>query len=229
VTQSEACSASLITYRVDRKNRIIDVSASWRAFAVENGGDAKVLEPVGDSLWDHISDRDTQDLYLLLLEAVRRSRAQLSFPYRCDSPTMKRFMAMTITPDALDEVVFRSEVVAVEPLSQEISVTNWSALRIREVHICSSCRKVKVGPTWREISEAFGSGEVTTNRIHFRAVHRVCPHCLHEMQLRVGRMVAANDTRVNQLVDIVERLRAKELAASRASWPQVRQPPTGGL
>ena len=152
----------VIEYRIDHHDRILQVSDSWRRFAVENNAPVKVLEAVGDSLWDHIYDSGTQDLYSLLLDSVRLSQQPLSFPYRCDSPSVKRFMAMTMVCEPLEEVLFHSEVVALEPLSHEISVTNWSALRIREVHICSSCRKVKVGAQWHEITDAFGGVSPST-------------------------------------------------------------------
>ena len=95
----------VIEYRIDHHDRILQVSDSWRRFAVENNAPVKVLEAVGDSLWDHIYDSGTQDLYSLLLDSVRLSQQPLSFPYRCDSPSVKRFMAMTMVCEPLEEVL----------------------------------------------------------------------------------------------------------------------------
>jgi hypothetical protein len=81
-----------IRYRIDAGDRISGVSDSWSPFALANDGIELARPLVGRAIWDFISGVTTRAVYLELFARVRHGRA-VTFPYRCDSPALRRFSA----------------------------------------------------------------------------------------------------------------------------------------
>lgn len=73
--------------RVDAKDRITFVDASWVSFAAENGFPSLTLESVkGRLLWDYISDATSRHFYQVLAKKVREPVRR----WRCRSATTGR-------------------------------------------------------------------------------------------------------------------------------------------
>ena len=90
-------------YQIDSNDVLVLVSDDWLAFARENGAselDAKFI--IGRSLWDFIPDEPTQTLYRDVIATVRATDQPIVVPFRCDSPTLRRFMRLEVRhhPDA---------------------------------------------------------------------------------------------------------------------------------
>lgn len=196
---------TVIDYRIDRKDRIVTVSGNWQTFAMENGGSSSLMNIVGQSLWDHICDKDTQDIYIMLLDAVRASGSGLSFPYRCDSPCVKRYMRLTITAEPDSGIAFRSEILKIEPMARPVYFDITSSYKIKQVHVCSSCRKVKAGESWLEVADAFETGDLTATKSRFLAIYRMCSTCLAAMHERSSELLARASGRMDRLKATIER------------------------
>ena len=98
--------SEILLYWIDGTDHIVAVNEAWNDFAIENGAPDLTREHVlGRSLWDYIADLPTKTLYQALIERARQSRP-MDFAYRCDSPTQRRLMHMTITGEADGRIRF---------------------------------------------------------------------------------------------------------------------------
>jgi hypothetical protein len=141
-----------LTYLVDRQDVIAGVSDAWAPFARENEA-PELADVLGQSLWDHVSDDTTRQVYRDLLARVRRGH-EVHFSYRCDAPALRRFMRMTMraAPDhgvMFESVVERTEVRAASPLNGAPAESRGAIVRV-----CSWCRRVHVKETWQEVEVA---------------------------------------------------------------------------
>ena len=87
------------TYEINPTNKIVCVSDNWLDFAIENNGDHLTPDTlIGSSLWDHITNPETQHIYTIMVDKVRRTNRSIKIPFRCDSPEQRRHMYMHIHP-----------------------------------------------------------------------------------------------------------------------------------
>jgi hypothetical protein len=135
-----------LTYVLDRQDRISSVSPQWIVFARDNGASDLTPEAVrGRSLWEFISGPETRRIYELALENVRSEGCSLFIPVRCDSPSLRRFMRLRISPAGEGGIEFHSELVRVEP-RKEVSLPRGAAYDTdrRFLAVCSWCGRVAI-------------------------------------------------------------------------------------
>lgn len=97
-----------IVYQIDEKDLLIFVNDHWDSFAEANGSRNLVgLNLYKQPIWNFIQDIETKHLHQTLLKKVRTDNAILDLPFRCDSPTLRRFMQMNIAPLADGGVEYR--------------------------------------------------------------------------------------------------------------------------
>ena len=103
-------------YIIDLKDVVVAVSKNWQSFSDRNmGGSACLPENIiGSSLWNHICDAETKHLYQIILHKVREHGRQAKFPFRCDSPSERRFLNLSVIPIKDGSVHFKSEIVKTE-------------------------------------------------------------------------------------------------------------------
>jgi hypothetical protein len=165
-----------LAYTVDVLNRIIAIDGSWDDFASANGAPELTRDSVlGRSLLDYIDGAETAELVALLFERARRTPVS-SIPFRCDSPTRRRFLRLALRADKKGQVrcestLEREEERAFQPLL-DAGVAREGGL----VVMCSWCRKVRLPDgRWVEVEEAaaplrlFGSSPQIS--------HGVCEPC----------------------------------------------------
>jgi hypothetical protein len=143
-----------VVYRIDERDRIVFCDEGWDAFAAANDGEAAasarvLLRP----LWDFVSDPTTRDLYRQVILRARAART-LRFTIRCDSPTRRRLLELSVSPGEGGWVEFRTRVLAEEerppqPLWEPRAARSGELLRV-----CGWCKKVFVGDGWAEVEEA---------------------------------------------------------------------------
>ena len=142
-----------LAYRIDRSDVITAVNDAWEPFAQAN--DASHLANVlGQSVWDHVSDDTTRQVYRDLIAGVRRGRT-VTFTYRCDAPGLRRFMRMTMLPEpdgavGFDSIVERAEPRAPVPLLAPPDDRPGSDV----LRMCSWCKRVHLDEAWREVEVA---------------------------------------------------------------------------
>lgn len=114
-----------LTYRIDRGDVIAAVDDAWAPFARANEA-PHLADVLGRPLWDYVSDDTTRQVYRDLLARVRAGH-DVTFPYRCDAPALRRFMRMTMRPAPERGVVFESDVIRTEARPVPRSPSNGSA------------------------------------------------------------------------------------------------------
>jgi hypothetical protein len=163
-------------FRVDRTDRILEVGGAWDEFARGNDGERAVAHRViGTRLLDHISG-DVSRMYVrTVFEGVRILGRQVTRSYRCDSPATKRFMEMTVTPEATGGLLVEQRLVRAENLVRPVGIVPGVPGRPGSRVRCSMCNRLKVGADWREIDhpndDAGTAGPIAV-------VYGVCSSCL---------------------------------------------------
>lgn len=168
-------------YRIDRHDRIVSVSENWTAFAAENEG-LETCHPkvvLHRSLWDFIQDDETRHLYGIVIDKVRSTGLPVAFPFRCDSPEMRRRLELEILPQGGGSLEFRSTVLETESREpQDLLKRNARPSSGAILTICSMCKKVRLpSGGWREVEEAVASLGLFDEAQLPDLSHGVCPAC----------------------------------------------------
>lgn len=108
---------------------------------------------MGRSLWEFVGDVTTRQVYRDLLARVRGGRT-VSFPYRCDSPSLRRFMRMTMMPGAGNSVAFEGVTLRAEPRVLPMSTGPADPPIDALVRMCSWCKRVAMVGEWVELQLA---------------------------------------------------------------------------
>lgn len=164
-------------YRLDALDRIIETGGDlWDTVAAHNDGDGALRARVeGTTIFKHICDDATRLFLWTLLDGVRKIRRPVARPYRCDSPTHKRFMEMSIEPDDRSGLVVRHRVVRTESLRVPVKFRTSARTAKRLIVRCSMCNRLRLDGAWLESEDAARQLPVTT-RAHDVA-YGVCDDC----------------------------------------------------
>lgn len=166
----------LVSYQIEAHDDITCVSDSWTVFAISNDAPNLTEHVVGHSLWEFVSDGTTRQVYRDLLARVRGGRT-VTFSYRCDSPSLRRYMRMTMTPRAHNGVGFDSLTLRTEsrtpPMFMVPAVEECDAL----LRVCSWCKRVAVADDWLEVEVAVERLGLFSNGSPVGITHGMCPAC----------------------------------------------------
>jgi len=166
----------VVSYRIDQDDSIAALGDDWVSFAIAN--DATHLADVtGRSLWDFVSDSTTRQVYRQLLARVRQGRT-IRFSYRCDAPSLKRFMQMTMSPAPAGGVTFESATVRTEPCGTTSALPEAGPDHL--LRMCGWCKRVAVDGQWEEVECAVERSGVFAGRPP-AITHTMCPSCLQTM------------------------------------------------
>jgi hypothetical protein len=129
-------------YRVDAVDRLVWVDPWWLAFARENGASELTAETVlGQSLWDFIADSSTRQLYQGIHQRLRQRGRPATLPFRCDSPTVRREMRLTITCESSDQLHYESTLLSVEPITTQKFIDPLARRSASQITMCSCCKQ----------------------------------------------------------------------------------------
>ncbi len=166
------------SYRVDEKDCIVFVDHWWLAFARENGAQSLANELVlGRSIWDFISDASTRQLYHEVHAHVRSNNQSILIPFRCDSPTLKRFMELKIRPYPNGQLEYESRLMQAVP-QHHVSALDHDCERSQAfLTMCSFCKRSLLEPSgWldlQNISLKLRTFDQATPQLRYT----VCPEC----------------------------------------------------
>ena len=175
-----------VEYQLDAKDRITALNEEWNRFATGNGGEQMQAENlIGRSLHDFISGDVTKMFVNAMLQSTRLTGKARTIQYRCDSPQMKRYMAMEIAPLGQNGLVSRHWTIQEVKLPSAISLMTAprpDGIRIKR---CSMCNRLSRngGPVVEpEVASASGwFGEGLTQVIYF-----VCQDCQSAIKNKWG-------------------------------------------
>ena len=175
-------------YVLDSDDVIAEVSPAFLAFAQENdapGLTASAL--IGAPIWNFVAGTPTREIYAACFERVRSTLRTVTLPFRCDSPTCRRIMELTVVPGAeqsirLSAVLLRAETRLAVPLLDPRIERSGEILEA-----CSFCRRIRIDDaTWLDVEEAVGRLGLFDSPQLPMLSHGVCPACLPELQRRLG-------------------------------------------
>lgn len=180
-------------YMLDPSDRIVAVDEPWITFAKANGAGELADRVVGQSLWTFIASGTLRALYRTLLTRVRATESRVTLSFRCDSPTVRRFMMLAVGPGPgprgtleVTSILLREEPQP--PAARMFYTAHSPDLRTtRPDHdedgeitdvltMCSTCKRLDIGG-WHDIEVAIGRGaELMTEPVR-PISHGLCPVC----------------------------------------------------
>ena len=172
-------SLETIEYRIDHQGVIVHVSDSWTQFALDNGSPDIVSERVvGKLLLSFISDLETRYLYRVILDKVRTKGVPVVVTLRCDSPSLRRFLQLTISPLPSQAIQFLSHTLRTEP-RESVPLLDPNRKHSNELlRMCSWCKQVLLpNNRWVEVEEAVAELELFCLAVLPGLTHGMCPKC----------------------------------------------------
>lgn len=139
---------------------------------------------VGRNLFEFIEGLEVQHLYAIFHEKVLKDRRHIVFDYRCDGPSVRREMRMSLTPEG-ELVRYESIVLQETPRVKDIPAVSPSAEVF--VPICSICKRYRYpsgSNEWKELDLMPAEPELPS-RFHF--THGLCPNCFESMMAQIRR------------------------------------------
>lgn len=139
-----------VSYWIDSSDRIVRVNQVWDRFALSNdGGDALLASRViGRNVFDFITGDETRMYLGALLQHARLLNRTVVRPYRCDSPSLRRFMEMQVSPDEGELVRLDHVLLRAEPYLTPIVYRHEADPDVEALFRCSVCSDLQVGDRW---------------------------------------------------------------------------------
>lgn len=166
-------------YHIDSQNCIIAFNDAWRAFAVENGAPELANDAViGQPLWRYITNPETVHLYQRLLQSVRADRRPIRVPFRCDAPSLRRFMELEMAAEDNDGVRFSVVTLRLEARPPVVLLDAALARSGGMLRMCSWCKQIELGEgAWVEVEEAVRRLRLFDHATLPHITHGMCDAC----------------------------------------------------
>jgi hypothetical protein len=166
------------SYLIDGDCLIVSVDSSFKQFALENEAPELAQQSlIGKSLFAFLCDRNTEELYRQMIERVRSDGRPVTVPFRCDSPTERRFMELKISPAEDGLLHFCSTMKRIEP-RERVALLEQNSPRSDEILLqCGWCKKVNVGDDWLEVEAAVERLKLFNRPMLPELSHGICAKC----------------------------------------------------
>lgn len=173
-----------VLYTIDHADRLVYLNESWDRFAGENESGHLIGERVrNQSLWDFISDLETRHLHQVLVERVRTRQISLALPFRCDSPSARRYMMMEIAPAPEAAVEYRCSVTRIEQRAPVLLLEQKGWRSDTLIRMCSWCKKIHTGnDVWMEVEAAITKLQLFERKRLPEISHTICDECMHTLE-----------------------------------------------
>jgi hypothetical protein len=176
-------------YRIDSDNKITYVSSNWNMFAHENGTPELCEANVkGQPLLDFFSGMEVKHLYKIMFDKIRNTKQSIEFPFRCDSPKVRRYMHMKML--CIDPKAIECETrILLEELRPEVELLNVD-IKCGEgfVIMCAWCKCVKTPGGWKEVEDAIKEMKLFEQPEYPMITHGICGKCLREVKKGLGTL-----------------------------------------
>jgi hypothetical protein len=170
---------STIFYDLDEKNRIAATGGDWNRFALENGAPELAESSLtGQPIWRYVEGDEVRFLFQVLLDRARQRGNAVGVPFRCDSPSQRRFMTMNVR--ALPDGLVRVETVLdrVEPRQYIPLLERSPRLLYGMLSMCSWCKRIRLfNRQWVEVEEALQRLNLFTSDDLPALTHGICLEC----------------------------------------------------
>lgn len=169
-----------VVYVIDDQDRLVSVNENWEQFASQNHGEELLAGSIlNHSIWESVVDRDTRLIYEELFSRVREHGEKLRFAYRCDTPTLRRYMELQLHPLAENQIKIVSRVLRVEERPYTALLDPLLERSQAFLDICGWCKRVHVSDEqWVEVEEAIELLGLFDAPTMPHLSHGICPDCL---------------------------------------------------
>lgn len=184
-----------ISYWLDSQNIICKVDKYWDQNMDVNiwwSKRASSKEIVGQNLFSFICDDITRMYVSTMVSSVRLLKKEMSRPYRCDTPDLKRYWQMIVSPVANNGVKVSHELVRTEPLLKKVyfktivpplpllsaPATDTHHLKGTSHIRCSLCNRISKmhSDQWQDIDTL--EDEAIPPDDTLNVLYGICPSCL---------------------------------------------------
>jgi hypothetical protein len=171
--------ANVTRYSIDVSDEIVAVGGDWDRFARENDAPLELFSGniLHRSFWDFLSGAALEHVYQRIMTNVRAGEC-MEFAFRCDSPGLRRFLTLRMTPADDGGINFVTETICTEEREFQ-RVFDADADRAEGIVIaCSWCNKLKTGlHQWQEPEEAVRSLALFETDPMPALSHGMCEQC----------------------------------------------------
>ncbi|MBB5020781.1 hypothetical protein [Desulfurispira natronophila] len=159
-------------YRLNSDNIISEVSDTWDRFACENDGDPGAIQSsvLHKSIFDAIQGDETRLFVDILLTHARTLQKRLVRPYRCDTPLLRRYMAMELVPEKDGHILVQHHLLKFHN-QQAPTITCQPTAMKNLLKRCSICARIRVNDQWQEPSE------LAPPLTDITVFYGICPDC----------------------------------------------------
>lgn len=171
-----------VRYRINQHDQITFVDDAWEQFAQANeAADLTGGHVLGRALWEFICDSATRQVYAQVLERVRRGRLT-RFTLRCDAPTCRRLLEMTVRADGPNAVKFTTRTILFETHARLPLVDRNTPRSVDLLRTCGWCNRVEDGHGgWAHVEDAVARLRLFEAERMPRLSHGICGGCLQKM------------------------------------------------
>ncbi len=172
-----------VIVQVDKDNIITRLSSGWdQAAADGQAADSLAQNKVIGLPLRHFITSDTTRMYVESCLKLCRLRQQVLYrPYRCDSPTHKRFLELQLTPLAEQAVEMKHFLLKEEPFERPVSIEDITNAEITPAGTyvrCSFCNRLK---SMKNEHWTLPEQVALQPSQALRVIHSVCPDCKDAM------------------------------------------------
>ncbi len=169
---------TIYRYRIDIDDTLQFVSPEWVEFGRRNAAaDLAPSAVLGRSLWEFITDYETRHLYRQLFAKVRTDGRPRMVPFRCDSPTCRRYMRLTVSRLDGGALELSSELLREEPRDPVALVAAETPRSDAFLRMCAWCKRVRVNHDWLEVEEAIAQLNLFAAPTLPQITHSLCSEC----------------------------------------------------
>ncbi len=180
----------VVEYRIDADDHLIAVEGDWAQFARDNDAPELALPTRERTVWDFFADDEVRELWRLLVAQVRRGQVEAHVPYRCDSPSARRWFDMTISPDDSRGGVRFCSVLAFDEPRDAVTMLDLRTRRDMTapvLRLCSWCGRAEDGATWTDIEIVVRDRHLLEQPTPPALSHGICPACREVMTAEIER------------------------------------------
>jgi len=174
-------------YHINEQDQISFVDNQWLRFARDNAAWHLTEQNIlGQPIWSFISNKETEMIYQIIVNKVRKHDLEIKLPFRCDSPNIRRHMELHISPLKDNNVKFLSNLLEEEPQNYTPLLDPRVERAASFIIMCSWCKKVQTSEEdWVEVESAikklnlFGSFKLP------KLSHGICPDCMSQIKSEI--------------------------------------------
>jgi hypothetical protein len=195
--QASTGAGPTVEYLIDADDVVVAFDGAWTEFARDN--DAPELAELSSDrqLWSYFGTDEVRELWQLLVARVRTEGVEARVPFRCDSPSRRRWFDMTITPEGDDTVRFRSACRFEQVRSTAVPLLDRHAERDQTaptILLCDWCGHGHDGTRWLDLEDLVSAQRLLERTRVPPTSHGICPGCRAAMRATLNTAGDARHT-----------------------------------